>query len=331
MSSVRNFGIAFVVSLLLFSLLAYFAVGYVGKLFAAENDNKRNAGPDSKKYDTDSGDKDAEIIKSGRSFNAVIIGTDYDPQSYSDYTAPAVDDGKLHVTRKVKATAILFVRFDKDRRAIRVASIPAETYITVDYVPMTLGEAYGYKGGAFLKDRVSSLVGMSADFLFEFSGREFAAFTVKNLLTHDFTVPISVTTTTEKRIPSMTFTKGQTVKSENALFTLLHHTDYKLTEVADRHTLLTSIFLQTLSKLTVTSDPAKYYAALKPLNPDMSQSDLAEVMEVLYTLPLYIGASETPTTVSVVNVYKLGSYQGSTFRMDENAVQSAFSFGETQS
>ena len=233
MSSLRNFGIAFVVALLIFGLSAYVAVGYVEKLFKAEDKSYTADKTDSQQFDVNAGQKTKYAIKSGRSFNIVVIGTDYDPVTYSDYNQ-SINDGKLHVTRKIQATAILFIRFDKEERALRITSIPAETAVTVDYVPMTLGQAYAYKGGEFIKDKVASYVGMAVDFLFEFTGRNFAEFTQTKLLNHTYTVPISVTTTNEKGVSPMTFAQGSTISAETQIFTLLHHVNYDSEHMADR-------------------------------------------------------------------------------------------------
>ncbi len=327
MSSLRNFGIAFIAALLIFSGTAYLALGYVSDLFTAESEKSANEGPGSQIYEGPVNNT-VEVIKTGRSFNVVIVGTDYDPEIYSDYEAPKVNDNKLYVIRKIEATAILFVRFDKEMRALRICSIPVQTAVSVDHVPMTLGQAYGYKGVEYIRERVASYVGMSVDFIMEFSGREFAEFTQKKLLSHDFTVPISVTTTEEKGLQSMTFTEGQTVVGVNAIYTLLHHTNYALPNINDRNKLLESFFLQTISKLTVTNNPTVYYNTfISAIQTDMTQQDVTELIEVLYTLPLYIGANETPTVVSTVEFYKCGSYMSDgTFEVDQNAVRAAFNF-----
>ncbi len=331
MSSFRNFGIAFLVALLIFGGTAYLALGYVSELFQADADEIKKNGPGSEEFLGPVNPGTVDPIKSGRSFNMVIIGTDYDPEIYKDYTEPSNNGDKLFVARKVKATTILFVRFDKEHRALRIASIPAETQTTVDCVPMTLGQSYSFKGSDYIKNRVASLVGMSVDFVFEFSGREFAEFTQKRLLSRDFSVPVNVTTGNDKGLSPVTFRKGQIINNESAVYTLLHHTDYPITAVGDRHLLLSNFFLQTISKLSVTNNPSVYYNNfISRFKTDMSENDVKELIEVLYTLPLYIGSKEAPTTVSTVSIYKCGSYMSDgTFRADQAAVRAAFDFEST--
>ena len=331
MSSLRNFGIAFVVAILIFGLTAYFGIGYVEKLFSADNSSSIGDKADSQKFDANAGQKTKYAIKTGRSFNVVVIGTDYDPVTYNDYKSN-VKDGKLHVTRKVEATAILFIRFDKENRALRISSIPAETAVTVDYVPMTLGQAYAYKGGDYIKDKVASYVGMAVDYLFVFTGREFAEFTQTKLLNHAYTVPVSVITTTEKGVSAMSFSQGSMISGELQIFTLLHHVNYGTERAGDRHKLLSDICLQTLTKLAVTDNASLFYRTfIAGLTTNMNQTDVQELIEVLYALPLYVNSSEAPTTVSIVDFTACGSYtsEGSFF-VNEADAHNAFDFSKTE-
>ena len=328
MSGFRNFGIAFIAALVLLSGVAYWAMGLVANLFDPENN--KNAPPDwqdTQKWEDPDAIAGLTPIKSGRSFNMVIIGTDYDPQTYTDYQKPAGwDPTKLFLKRRAEATAILFVRFDKESRAIVMSSIPASTAVTVDHVKMTLGQAYGYKGSEFIRETVSALTGMTVDFSFEFSGRDFVKFTETRLLDHRYTVPFNLTTGTDKGLASKTFVKGQVLTEGNDLYTLIHHDDYTLTDIDKQFSLMRSIFLQTLEKVSVTNNPTVYYNSfISAMNTDMTKDDVEELIEVLYTLPLYIDAKEDATTLTVIDLYKLGSFSKDlTFTPDYTATRGAF-------
>ena len=328
MSGFRNFGIAFIAALVLLSGVAYWAMGLVANLFDPENN--KNAPPDwqdTQKWEDPDAIAGLTPIKSGRSFNMVIIGTDYDPQTYTDYQKPAGwDPTKLFLKRRAEATAILFVRFDKESRAIVMSSIPASTAVTVDHVKMTLGQAYGYKGGEFIRETVSALTGMTVDFSFEFSGRDFVKFTETRLLDHRYTVPFNLTTGTDKGLASKTFVKGQVLTEGNDLYTLIHHDDYTLTDIDKQFSLMRSICLQTLEKVSVTNNPTVYYNSfISAMNTDMTKDDVEELIEVLYTLPLYINAKEDATTLTVIDLYKLGSFSKDlTFTPDYTATRGAF-------
>ena len=327
MTSFRNFGIAFVAALLVFAGLAYWGVGTLALLFnPADQGNKTPDWQDTQKWEDPAAQNKLTPIESGRSFNMVIVGTDYDPVTYNDYDKTEGVLGQLVIKRKVEATTILFVRFDREQRAIVMSNIPCETLITVDHVQMTLGEAYEFKGAEFVSQKVSALTGMTVDFTFSFSGREFADFTDKRLLDSSFTVPNTVTTSTSKGLASKTFTKGQIISEKADLYTLLHHTDYSLSELKNRYALVQSIFLQTLKKITVTQNPDLYYNNyIAHLQTNMTKEDVSELMEVLYLLPLYIDAPEDTTTVLTLDYYKYGTFdQNGFFTPDMNSVKEAF-------
>lgn len=327
MSGFRNFGISFIAALILLSGVAYWAMGLIAGMFdPSSNKNQAPDWQDTQKWEDPAASAGLTPIKSGRSFNMVIIGTDYDPKIYTDYQKPANMGDKLFVKRHVKATSILFVRFDKESRAIVMSSVPATTAVTVNHVKMTLGQAYGYKGEGFVSETVSALTGMTVDFTFVFSGRDFASFVQDKLLDHRYTVPFDLTTGTDKGLPAKVFVKGQVLSSTNDLYTLIHHDDYPLTEI-DRHYALTrSIFLQTLSKMTVTNNPATYYSRfIAGIDTNMTEKDVNQLIEVLYTLPLYIEAPEDTTTVTVIDLYKMGSFSKDlTFTPDYTVTRAAF-------
>ncbi|MBP3321448.1 MAG: hypothetical protein J6M12_03755 [Clostridia bacterium] len=328
MSGFRNFGISFVAALVLLGGVAYWAMGLLANMFDPNNDqNNAPDWQDTQKWEDPDATAGLTPIKSGRSFNMVIIGTDYDPKIYNDYQKPENwGYEKLFLKRKVEATAILFVRFDKESRSIIMSSVPSSTAVMVDHVPMTLGQAYGYKGAEYVKDTVSALTGMTVDFSFVFSGRDFAEFTKTRLLDHRFTVPFDLTTGTDKGLAAQTFTKGQVLTSSDDLYTLIHHDDYDLLEIDKQFSLMRSIFLQTLKKITVTNNPTMYYNSfIAGMETNMTAEDVTQLIEVLYTLPLYIDATEDATTVKVIDLYKLGSFSKDlTFTPDYTATRGAF-------
>ena len=70
MSSLRNFGIALLISLLIFSSVAYFAMGVVADLFAPDEEANVDKGNQNvENYDDAIGKNDQNAIKTGRSFN----------------------------------------------------------------------------------------------------------------------------------------------------------------------------------------------------------------------------------------------------------------------
>lgn len=87
LSAVKNFALTFVISLLVFSLLAYFIVGYVltnlSSITGGTTDStETTTSPAPVITDDNGGIIDIEIPDTGTSFNLLIALTDYDPALY---------------------------------------------------------------------------------------------------------------------------------------------------------------------------------------------------------------------------------------------------------
>jgi hypothetical protein len=323
MSSFRNFCISLVAALLILSAAAYNAIGIASTLFDEERNQGGNnqGGLDVEKYEDPNLNVTAPI-KTGRSFNMIFIGID-------DYTEdlPSYGSGEeLTVPKRSKATTILFVRYDKENRSIIMSNIPASTVVTIDFVTMTLGEAFGYRGAEYVKEKASALTGLTIDFSFVFSGKEFAKYAVTKPLDKTYTVPFTVTTKATDTLPSKTFVKGQHISTEQEIYTLLQHDEYPISEIYLRYSLVQSFFLQTVKKLALPVTPETYYNTfLSDVNTNMTVSDLTVLMEVLTTLSINIDEPEHTTNIKVVDFYKQGSFlQDGRFTVDMASSRKAF-------
>ncbi len=104
----------------------------------------------------------------GESFNALLVGTDYQPSFYNDYD-PSVtneldENGFPKEPRAVEADAIILVRVNKNTGEVIYTAIPANTSVTIDGAPALLEELYAEKGIASLCEKVQSLTGLPIDF-----------------------------------------------------------------------------------------------------------------------------------------------------------------------
>ena len=86
-----------------------------------------------------------------------------------------------------------------------------------------------------------------------------------------------------------------------------------------------AFFLQTMVKLA-TNDAEEFYRQISSFRTTFTQSDVAELIEVLYTLPLFVGEQgSNQTTVQKLEFYKYGSFdQDGRFRPDEEQLVKAF-------
>jgi len=318
MSSLRNYAIAFLISIVALSGVAYFAMGVVSGLFSPKDTveiitDRREV----KHFDGEIGGDVSDALQSGRSFTMLIVGTDYDPLVY-DYAPDTT--GHLTVPKRVNATTIYFVRFDKEKRAMQLCLVPSSTLVTVDYVEMDLGTAYSFKGADYVRDQVSGITGLAVDFLFEFSGRQF----VQNGPSTAYTVPFSIDIPSYKGVVGGSYVKGQQI-SGNALYTYLHYDGFKPTQFTDRVEMINGIFLQTMVKFAASRDATEYYGKLAAFNTDMTTGDVSELFEVLTTLPLFVGAEEHQTTVTSVDLYKCGAFlSNGSFKIDRAAAEELF-------
>lgn len=318
MSSLRNFGIALLISLLIFSGVAYFAMGVVADLFAPDeeaNVNKENQNVEN--YDDTIGKNDQNAIKTGRSFNLLVIGTDRDPLVYN---YDERNSTKPVVPKRVKATTLLFVRFDKENRALRMTTIPSSTLVTVDYVEMSIGDAYDYKGCDYIAEKVSGLLGLKVDYTVEFSGRDFVKYCPKT----EYEAPVSLEVPEYKGLKAAVFEQGEKLTGDR-LYTYLHYDGFDILNIGLKDEIAEGIFLQIMVKLA-TNDAEGFYRQISSFRTTFTQSDVAELIEVLYTLPLFVGEQgSNQTTVQKLEFYKYGSFdQEGRFRPDEEQLVKAF-------
>ncbi|MBQ9467579.1 MAG: hypothetical protein IJU52_01055 [Clostridia bacterium] len=317
MSSLRNFGIAFLIALVAFAAIAYYSVGVMASLFDPQNKTEiSGAKREVKHLDGEVGGDISTALKSGRSFTVLIVGTDHDPQVYS-YEGGAA--GTLTVPRRVRATTVFLARFDKEQRAFEFCLVPSSTLVEVDYVKMELGQAYAYKGAEFIRDQVSGLTGLAVDYLFEFSGRQF----IKNAPRTPYVVPLSLDVPDYKGLNGASFVEGSSFGGE-MLYTYLHYDAFPIVRYHERIKIVEDLFIQTLVKFA-GDDPDAYYAKIAPLHTDMTKEDVAELLEVLTALPLFVGSSEKSTTVIDLEIYKCGTYDASGgFTLDRTMVDALF-------
>lgn len=158
--AIRNFLISFTISAVLFSFLAYYAVRIIRVTVFDREDptvTSEEVSSDSASEGASSGTSsgDSPVI-GGNILNFLLIGTDYQPDLFDDYTVPF---DSLQPERKKIADTILYVSYIPQNGLLLVCPIPSLTMTEFDGITTTLGEAYHYKGAAFLTEKVSTLVG----------------------------------------------------------------------------------------------------------------------------------------------------------------------------
>lgn len=195
LSAFKNFGVTFLISAVLFGLLAYFAAGFVtgtmSNIMTKEEDELSEImqNPNAQTpIDAESDSAEStptvpstdEKVPDGESFNFLVVTTDYRPDLYENYqptlehmnsvadwySVSAADTrGCLSEDyRTVRATSILLVRADKENRAYTYTYFSPETQVYTQSGYHTLGDVYTYYGTQKIVDHVHAMTGVDVDY-----------------------------------------------------------------------------------------------------------------------------------------------------------------------
>ena len=197
LSALKNFGVTFLVSALIFGVIAYFATtfvtGQVEGILRSEKEQLDSIIKDSENSseivdgDTPSHSSDEKI--DGDSFSFLIVTTDYMPGVYNDYILSA-DDTAVYTGapaettvgllsgnyREAHVSSIVLVRADKENKAFVYMYITPHIRVSTAGGNRTLSEIYYLYGMDKLKDHVLALTGIRADYSFAVSGYDFDEF-----------------------------------------------------------------------------------------------------------------------------------------------------------
>ena len=185
--SLRNFAITFFVSLVIFGALAYCFAAFAVKSLASgfEDEVPEDGEPVSEEtqefnpFDGDPVGSEASTIQ-GDSFNFLLVGLDYQPSVFTDYSGTMRDvlytalAGKqasgmgktltYEQKRKISADGILIGRVDKENRRLVLTTLSGNTRVLIDGVYTDLGSVLINKGITFFCDKITALTGFPIDY-----------------------------------------------------------------------------------------------------------------------------------------------------------------------
>lgn len=180
----RNFLITFGVALLLFSAVAFFVIRLVA---GPSTQNTDDTGSNSNSASTDSdgnpvssdtegpGGSDTDPttpdpVKAGESFTFMLVGTDYQPDVFDDYSDSDTDTsagsaGLPEKGRRINADTIMIFRVNKDKRVFMFSALAPNTKTsTATGVYSTLNDSFRQGGAEGLMRHVGSLTGLTIDY-----------------------------------------------------------------------------------------------------------------------------------------------------------------------
>lgn len=175
----RNFLLTFIISLIIFSIIAFFVVNMVldsiGVSTGIGGNNQDPVQTGGEEYVEDTGN-DAQENLNGSSFNMLFVGLDYAEIFYDFYDPDTVEnlkqseDGKIPgelVTdgkyRRVSADTILLMCISKERKEFVFTSIPPGTRISREDETKNLSDIYEDEGRESFIDTIHALVGVPID------------------------------------------------------------------------------------------------------------------------------------------------------------------------
>ncbi len=190
LSALRNFALTFAVSALIFGVIAYFIVGFVvdtmtdaiptgddtedfsDNLFPGTSSDPVILPPAVSGTETDTTEPPAdETPIMGDTFNVLLIGSDYQPELFSDYDYEEKWRADPNNTgfpdkrnRPWGADTLILLRVDKENRKFVFCSIPRNTRVSVDGEYIQLGDVISQKSTEFLCGKVAGLTGLSIDY-----------------------------------------------------------------------------------------------------------------------------------------------------------------------
>jgi cell envelope-related function transcriptional attenuator common domain len=180
MAAIRNFAITLCVSLIIFGLLAYFLVGIaennIDFLSGADtgDDTSETTAAETKDSETGATVETTAVEYEplpddfkGSTIAAVLIGSDYQPNVYDDYDLTEVNKkivGFPIKERQITADSIIYVQINLDTREYVFCSIPSDTLVEDKGIDKTIGSLLGQSGAAYIKDKVSALLGIYIDY-----------------------------------------------------------------------------------------------------------------------------------------------------------------------
>lgn len=197
LSALKNFGVTFLISALIFGIIAYFATLFVSRTVndILEDDHGSLDEITAAETETVPAETTApdvvtpeEPLPDGETFNLLLVTTDYRPDLYNDYApdaeaiqkaAAGLDSavptlGILSVDfREVKATTIVLVRVDRERRQFVYTYFTPEMTVYTPSGYRTLSEITTVYGMKSLSEYINAMTGLKIHYTMLLDGYHF--------------------------------------------------------------------------------------------------------------------------------------------------------------
>ena len=190
-SALKNFGVTFLVSLVIFGIIAYFATrlvtGTVESIFKSEKEELDSIISDTENTSDGtgggiSGDGSGEPSIDGNSFSFLLAVSDYNPGMYDDYILSS-DDARAMAVHPAYTLGILgggyhaphisslvLVRVDKETKSVVYLYLSPYMRVSTTGGKCSLSDVYYTYGMDRLEDHIYALTGIEVNYSFLVSG-----------------------------------------------------------------------------------------------------------------------------------------------------------------
>ncbi len=324
LSAMRNFALTFLISAIIFGVLAYAVVGFVLNTMTdtvagpsedtqgsnivdtdTQNDN-HDTGDASINVDNPNTDLPPEDEILGETFNILLVGTDYQPELFDDYDyeekweGPGFPDKR---NRKWGADMIVILRVDKENRQFVFCPIPRNTRVLVDGNYMQLGDVISEKGIEFFSGKVSGLTGLKMDYHAIVTVGSIAA-AIDAVGTVTYYVPEAMVYSDPAQNLEINLKKGTTTITGERAAQLLRYVGYKNGNIGRMNTTveLAKAVLAKFTNVTYLSKAGEIYEALKDhVETNFTIDDLFNNIDLIFSYSKF--ESLTITYPGVNKVY----------------------------
>ncbi len=318
LSAVKNFTITFVVSAVIFGVIAYFVSDSIETgIFAGEPTSTEDGTGDQTggevtnrpfAYVTDesgnavtdeNGNPVTEMINDpvpdevkGKSFNVLLVGTDHQPDVLNDYDLTSVNANikgfKMH-ERTVNVDTIILVRVDKEKQSFVFMPIPTNTQIYVDGGNTTLSAVYSKHGLDFVCRKVRALTGLNIDYYVSMSIPKLVS-AIDAIGGISYMVPVDMHYIDETQSLEINLKKGQQTLDGKKSLDLLRYSSYSDGNVS-RMAIGVDFLKALLDKMTAPGyfDRAQsiYNSVVGYADTNFALDDLLENIDLIFSYSKY--------------------------------------------
>lgn len=195
LSAFKNFGVTFIIALVIFGISAYFATTFVtntmSSIMSSEKEQLDDIFDHNDEEGMQPGDQPGNVIDPGRqiegeSFSFLVVISDYRPDLYGDYMttdAQTLNEKAWSLTdqyeavgylsanyRAISASSIILIRADKEDEQYTYTYFSPESRVYTPTGYHTLGDVYNYYGIDRLAEHINALTGIKPKYKLVING-----------------------------------------------------------------------------------------------------------------------------------------------------------------